>query len=113
MDEEDENVAHAASYQIQKTQKFEPTEQFARDSFNLSITRMNLTNILNTWVTRAADSCVRPNTLALLPAKERLIHVLHQRAEAGSTGEFQQCASTIFNSRSRSARTVCWQWWNT
>jgi len=30
MDEEDENVAHAASYQIQKTQKFEPTEQFAR-----------------------------------------------------------------------------------
>jgi hypothetical protein len=26
MDEEDENVAHAASYQIQKTQKFEPIE---------------------------------------------------------------------------------------
>jgi len=52
MDEEDENVAHAASYQIQKTQKFEPTEQFARDNFNLRITRMNLTNILNRWVTR-------------------------------------------------------------
>jgi hypothetical protein len=26
MDEEDEIVAHAASYQIQKTQKFEPIE---------------------------------------------------------------------------------------
>ena len=34
MDEEDENVGHAASYQIQKTQKFEPTEQFARDRFS-------------------------------------------------------------------------------
>jgi hypothetical protein len=31
MDGEDENAAHAASYQIQKTQRFEPTEQFARD----------------------------------------------------------------------------------
>jgi hypothetical protein len=32
MDEEDENVAHAASYQIQQTLKFEPTEQFAGDT---------------------------------------------------------------------------------
>jgi len=30
MNEKDENVAHAASYQIQKTQKLEPIEQFAR-----------------------------------------------------------------------------------
>src|SRR5262249_12802126 len=31
----------------------------------------------------------------------------------GALASSQQCAGTISGSRSRSARTVCWQWWNT